>query len=63
MPELERKVEKWKENNILSFEESMKKENTDKDELEKFEAIAKSGGIPMENSSRSMTSIQSEWDT
>ena len=29
------------ENNILSFEESMKKENTDKDELEKFEAIAK----------------------
>ena len=29
------------ENNISSFDESMKKDNTDKDELEKFEAIAK----------------------
>ena len=30
-----------RENNVLSFENIMNKENTDQEELEKFEAIAK----------------------
>ncbi len=30
-----------RENNVISFENIMNKENTDEEELEKFEAIAK----------------------